>query len=112
MSQAKHRLPLHAENSKRMSGLFKITQKLTGAILTGMCNALATPSGFHSRQHSSIQIDEGASCGYFLFRTLPFIGTGANLTCSLLWLLIQRKEFASAEHVHIQWDGAADNGTY
>lgn len=43
--------------------------------------------------------------GYFVFRTLPYVHTGANLVLTILLWFITEGYLTKAEHVWIQWDG-------
>lgn len=82
-TQSKHRLPLTREFSKRTSKMDKIQQKLTGVVVHGL--------------------------GYYLFRTMPWIKSGANLTLTILCHLFAAGIFDNTRRLYIQWDGARDN---
>ena len=82
-TQSKHRLPLTQEFSKKTSRMHKIQQKLTGVVVHGI--------------------------GYYLFRTLPWIRSGANLTLTILFSLFSLGLFDSTHTLYVQWDGAKDN---
>lgn len=47
--------------------------------------------------------------GYYLFRTLPWIKSGANLTLTTLCYLLFYGIFDNTHKLYIQWDGASDN---
>ena len=47
--------------------------------------------------------------GYYLFRTMPWIRSGANLTLTILFSLFSLGLFDSTRTLYIQWDGAKDN---
>ena len=61
----------------------KIQQKLTGVVVHGL--------------------------GYYLFRTLPWIKSGANLTLTILCYMFSLGVFDHTSKLYIQWDGASDN---
>ena len=82
-TQSKHRLPLTREFSKRTSKMKKIQQKLTGVHVHGI--------------------------GYYLFRTMPWIKSGANLTLTVLCYLLSCGIFDNTNKLYIQWDGSREN---
>ena len=47
-----------------------------------------------------------------LFRTLPKIRTGANLTLTILVRLFNLRMFDKARNIYINWDGSRDNVNY
>lgn len=47
--------------------------------------------------------------GYGIFRRLPYVQKGANLTLTILIELIRSRQLAGKSHVYIQWDGASEN---
>ena len=61
----------------------KIQQKLTGVVVHGL--------------------------GYYLFRTLSWIKSGANMTLTILCYLFSAGIFDATHTLYIQWDGARDN---
>ena len=48
----------------------------------------------------------------YVFRTLPHVKTGANLTCTILFMMAAMGLFADATDLHLNLDGASDNVTY
>ena len=61
----------------------KIQQKLTGVIVHGL--------------------------GYYLFRTMPWIKSGANMVLTILCYLFAAGIFDYTSRLYMQWDGARDN---
>ena len=51
----------------------------------------------------------GKSRPLYLFRTLPNITTGANLTLTILLKMLSTGALNQCEHLVINWDGASDN---
>lgn len=84
----KYPLPTTAHTGKAMGSLWRIKQKLT-------CIQM-----FDYEKHLA------------MFRTLPDVPTGANLTATILSLLMSLPTFNGVEHLHINVDGAGDNVNY
>ena len=84
--QAKHHCPSNTFISRSTSKLKKIIQQFIGAI------------------------DHGE--GYMLYRRLPYVQKGANLTLSIIVDLIRRGHLKHKKKVYIQWDGASENVNY
>ena len=81
--QAKHRCPVHSFTSRATSKVKKIIQQFVGVL-----------------DHSE---------GYSLFRRLPYVQKGANLTLTLLIELIRQGHLSKKSEMFIQWDGASEN---
>ena len=81
--QAKHRCPLHSFTSRATNKVKKIIQQFVGVLDHRM--------------------------GYALFRRLPYVQKGANLTLTLLMDLIRRRHLDGKSEMFIQWDGASEN---
>ena len=47
--------------------------------------------------------------GYALYRRLPYVQKGANLTLTMLIDLIRRGHLKHKSELNIQWDGASEN---
>lgn len=47
--------------------------------------------------------------GYGIFRRLPYVQKGANLTLTMLIDLIRRGHLKGKSELNIQWDGASEN---
>ena len=47
--------------------------------------------------------------GYYLFRTMPWIKSGANLTLTVLCYLLSCGTFDHTNKLYIQWDGSREN---
>ena len=47
--------------------------------------------------------------GYALYRRLPYVQKGANLTLTMLVDLIRRGHLKNKTELSIQWDGASEN---
>ena len=48
----------------------------------------------------------------FLYRTLPNMRSGANMTLSIIYDLLNKRMFDEAENLFINWDGSSDNVNY
>ena len=48
----------------------------------------------------------------YLYRTLPNVRHGADLTMTVLMDLFNKRRFDRAEELYINWDGASDNINY
>ena len=49
------------------------------------------------------------NAGYALYRRLPFVQKGANLTLTMLVDLIKRGFLKNKSELYVQWDGASEN---
>jgi len=47
--------------------------------------------------------------GYALYRRLPYVQKGANLTMTMIVDLIRRGLLANKSELYLQWDGASEN---
>ena len=47
--------------------------------------------------------------GYAVFRRLPYVQKGANLTLTILMEMIRRGNLKRKKELYIQWDGASEN---
>ena len=81
--QAKHHCPSNSFTCRATSEIKKIIQQFIGVLNHGD--------------------------GYGIFRRLPYVPKGANLTLTILIQLIRKRQFAGKTHVFIQWDGASEN---
>lgn len=81
--QAKHQCPKPTFQCRATSQLKKIIQQFVGVL-----------------DHS---------IGYSVFRRLPYVPKGANLTLTLLIELIRRGHLSHKSELFLQWDGASEN---
>ena len=81
--QAKHRCPLLSFTSRASAKVKKIIQQFVGVLDHRM--------------------------GYSLFRRMPYVQKGANLTLTLLIELIRQGHLDKKSEMFIQWDGASEN---
>jgi hypothetical protein len=81
-------MPTMKSTAKNLGGLKRIKNKLTGVEFINKDREL------------------------YLFRTLPCVSTGANLTLTILLRLFQLGVMDKARHAYINWDGASDNVNY
>ena len=77
--QKKTQIPLTPTNASTIQGYNKLKLKLTGFLLH--------------------------SIGWLVFLTLPWITTGANLSCTILMVLMARGHFDTISEFLVQWDG-------
>ena len=87
MDMAKTQLPVCQSQAKTISKLYRIKQKVTG-------------------------VDVYGSPGLLLFRTLPDVPTGANLTSTIISRIFSLGLADNATQMYIQWDGSSDNVAY
>ena len=87
MDMAKTQCPSTQSQAKTLGRLYRIKQKLTGVQVYG------TP-------------------GLLLFRSLPDVGSGANLTSTIICRLFSLGLGNQAEEMFVQWDGSSDNIAY
>ena len=88
---AKFQVPTTQSTAKMLSQLWRIRQKLTCVQMFDLKKTL------------------------YIFRTLPNIPTGGNLTCTVLtalFNLLARSKFQQCTDLHINIDGAGDNVCY
>ena len=52
------------------------------------------------------------SVGYMLYRRLPVVKKGANVTCTILADMIANGHLKNKKRLLIQWDGASENVAY
>lgn len=81
--QAKHHCPKLSFLCRELSKIKKIVQQFIGVLDHRM--------------------------GYALFRRLPYVPKGANLTLTLIIDMIRRGHLRGKSQVYIQWDGASEN---
>ena len=81
--QANHHCPSNAFTSRSTSQIKKIIQQFIGVL-----------------DHNK---------GYAIYRRLPYVQKGANLTLTILIDMIRRKHLYGKSEVYIQWDGASEN---
>lgn len=81
--QAKHHCPSSAFTCRATSQIHKIIQQFIGVL-----------------DHRE---------GYMLYRRLPYVQKGANLTLTMIVDLIRRGYLKHKKEVYIQWDGASEN---
>ena len=81
--QAKHRCPMNSFTSRSAAKIQKTIQQFVGAL------------------------DHRA--GYSMFRRLPYVQKGVNLTLTILMEMISRGHLKNKSEVIIQWDGASEN---
>ena len=86
VDSGKFQTPTTASQAKVLGGMHRIKNKITGVDVWGQ--------------------------GLYLFRTLPTIKTGANLTMTIAARLFSLGVVRDAEHLFINWDGASDNVAY
>ena len=90
-NSAKFQVPTTQSTAKLMSQLWRIRQKLTCVQMFDLKKTL------------------------YIFRTLPNVPTGGNLTCTILTYMFNTLascEFQQATDLHINIDGAGDNVCY
>ena len=81
--QAKHHCPKHSFNCRSLTHIKKIIQQFIGVL------------------------DHGV--GYGVYRRLPYVQKGANLTLTMLLDLISRGHLKGKSQLYMQWDGASEN---
>ena len=81
--QSNHRCPKPAFTCRANSKIKKIIQQFVGVL-----------------DHS---------VGYCVFRRLPYVQKGANLTLTLLMELVRRGHLSRKSELFVQWDGASEN---
>ena len=81
--QAKHHCPLLAFSSRATGKLSKIIQQFIGVL--------------------------NHRFGYGLYRRLPYVQKGVNLTLTMLIDLVRRGHLENKTELNIQWDGASEN---
>ena len=81
--QAKHHCPKHSFQCRSLSRVQKIVQQFIGVL-----------------DHR---------LGYGLYRRLPYVQKGANLTLTIILDLIRRGFMRDKSKVYLQWDGASEN---
>ena len=84
----KYGVPTTAHTGKSMCKLWCIRQKLTCIQLFELAKRVA------------------------IFRTLPDVPTGGNLTATIFTRLLLLPEFKDVEHIHVNVDGSGDNINY
>ena len=87
MDMAKTQLPSTQSQAKTLGRLYRIKQKITGVQVYG-------------------------TTGLLLFRSLPDVATGANLTSTIICRLFSLGLADRAEEMYVQWDGSSDNVAY
>ena len=81
--QAKHHCPKHSFSCRSLSRIKKIVQQFIGVL-----------------DHRLV---------YGLYRRLPYVQKGANLTLTIILDLICRGHLRGKSQVYMQWDGASEN---
>ena len=84
--QAKHHCPLLKCPGRNVGLSKRIVQQLIGVL------------------------DHGV--GYLLYRRLPVVKKGANVTCSILTDMIANGHLKNKKRLLLQWDGASENVAY
>ena len=88
-AQKLHRLPITASDHARVQSMEKLQLKITGVLMHG-----------------------GHSKGYYAIVTPPWVKTGANLTCTIVMLLVVWGALRNMKKWYLQVDGASDNIAY
>lgn len=81
--QAKHHCPKHSFSCRSLSRVKKIVQQFIGVL-----------------DHR---------LGYGIYRRLPYVQKGANLTLTIILDLIRRGNLCDKKQIYVQWDGASEN---
>ena len=81
--QAKHHCPKHSFTCRSFTKIKKIIQQFIGVL--------------------------NHRLGYGLYRRLPYVQKGANLTLTIILDLIRRGHLRGKSQVYLQWDGASEN---
>ena len=81
--------------------------------LTGLSRALQILAGLSRVKNKVTGVEFwDKERSLFLYRTLPNIKTGGNLTMTIIADLFNKRMFDEAEELYINWDGSADNVNY